>query len=302
MERPRKLKRECPKKEQAKQPPGPPPKFVIGVRVRGSLKSEPCNPHTLILRVGMQVMVDTPDGPKMGQVISNKIINIRKDPGFAPPGILRIADEKDLAKEKNQKERESNASLLCWSMIDQLGLAMNLSRVVYFEEMNKSMFYFTAEGRIDFRALVKQLAAKLRHRIEMRQVGVRDEAKAITGHGICGQSLCCSTFLPEFTPVTIRMAKDQGLALNPSKISGVCGRLMCCLQYEHDLYRSMIKELPKVGKMIDTPEGPGKVVKNDILKQVVTVRLDDDYTVYYHLDELRDYLKKPQEKSAAPTS
>ena len=179
---------------------------------------------------------------------------------------------------------------------------MNLSRVVYFEEMNKSMFYFTAEGRIDFRALVKQLAAKLRHRIEMRQVGVRDEAKAITGHGICGQSLCCSTFLPEFTPVTIRMAKDQGLALNPSKISGVCGRLMCCLQYEHDLYRSMIKELPKVGKMIDTPEGPGKVVKNDILKQVVTVRLDDDYTVYYHLDELRDYLKKPQETSAAPTS
>lgn len=302
MERPRKLKRECPKKEQAKQPPGPPPKFVIGVRVRGSLKSESCNPHNLILRVGMQVMVDTPDGPKMGQVISNKIINIRKDPDFAPPGILRIADEKDLAKEKNQKERESNASLLCWSLIDQLGLAMNLSRVVYFEEMNKSMFYFTAEGRIDFRALVKQLAAKLRHRIEMRQVGVRDEAKAITGHGICGQSLCCSTFLPEFTPVTIRMAKDQGLALNPSKISGVCGRLMCCLQYEHDLYRSMIQELPKVGKMIDTPEGPGKVVKNDILKQVVTVRLDDDYTVYYHLDELRDYLKKPQETSAAPTS
>ncbi len=303
MERPMKLKRECPKKEQAKQPPGPPPKFVIGVRVRGSLKSESCNPHDLILRVGMQVMVDTFDGPKMGQVVSNKIINIRKDPGFAPPGILRIADEKDRAKEKNQKERESNASLLCWSLIDQLGLAMNLSRVVYFEEMNKSMFYFTAKGRIDFRELVKQLAAKLRHRIELRQVGVRDEAKAITGHGICGQSLCCSTFLPEFTPVTIRMAKDQGLALNPSKISGVCGRLMCCLQYEHDLYRSMIQELPKIGKIIDTPEGPGKVVKNDILKQVITVRLlDDDYTMYYHLDELRDYLKKPQEKPAAPTS
>lgn len=293
---------ECPKEEQAKQPLGPPPKFVIGVRVRGSLKSESCNPQNLILRVGMQVMVDTPDGPKMGQVVSNKIINFRKDSGFAPPGILRIADEKDRAKEKNQEERESNASLLCWSLIDQLGLAMNLSRVVYFEEMNKTMFYFTAEGRIDFRELVKQLAAKLRHRIEMRQVGVRDEAKAITGHGICGQSLCCSTFLPEFTPVTIRMAKDQGLALNPSKISGVCGRLMCCLQYEHDLYRSMIKELPKVGKKIDTPEGPGKVVKNDILRQVVTVRLDDDYTVYYHLDELRDYLKKPQEKSTAPTS
>ena len=303
MERSMKLKRDCPKKEQAKQPPGPPPKFVIGVRVRGSIKSESCNPHNLILRVGTQVMVDTTDGPKIGQVISNKIINIRKDPNFAPPGILRIADEKDRAKEKSLEERESNANLLCWSLIDQLNLAMNLSRVVYFEEMNKTIFYFTAEGRIDFRELVKQLAAKLRHRIEMRQVGVRDEAKAITGHGICGESLCCSTFLPEFTPVTIRMAKDQGLALNPSKISGVCGRLMCCLQYEHDLYRTMIKELPKVGKIIDTPDGPGKVVKNDILKQVVSVRmLDDDYMMYYHLDELREYLKKPQEQPAAPTS
>ena len=303
MERSMKLKRDCPKKEQAKQPPGPPPKFVIGVRVRGSIKSESCNPHNLILRVGTQVMVDTTDGPKIGQVVSNKIINIRKDPNFAPPGILRIADEKDRAKEKSLEERESNANLLCWSLIDQLNLAMNLSRVVYFEEMNKTIFYFTAEGRIDFRELVKQLAAKLRHRIEMRQVGVRDEAKAITGHGICGESLCCSTFLPEFTPVTIRMAKDQGLALNPSKISGVCGRLMCCLQYEHDLYRTMIKELPKVGKIIDTPDGPGKVVKNDILKQVVSVRmLDDDYMMYYHLDELREYLKKPQEQPAAPTS
>jgi cell fate regulator YaaT (PSP1 superfamily) len=250
----------------------------------------------------MQVMVGTNDGSKMGQVVSNKIINIRKEDSFAPPKILRIANENDLAKEKNKVEREISSSQLCWELIDKLGLAMNLSRVVYFEEMNKSIFYFTAEGRIDFRELVKQLAAKLRHRIEMRQVGVRDEAKAITGHGICGESLCCSTFLPEFTPVTIRMAKDQGLALNPSKISGVCGRLMCCLQYEHDLYRKMIKELPKIGKVINTPEGPGKVIKNDILKHVITVRLlDDDYMMYYHLDELREYLNKPQEKPTAPT-
>jgi len=293
---------DCKKKEQANHPPEPPPKFVIGTRIRGSLKSESCNPQNLNLRVGIQVMVDTDDGPKMGQVVSNKIINIRKDDTFAPPKILRIANEKDLAKEKNKQEREWNSSQFCWELIDKLGLAMNLSRVVYFEEMNKSIFYFTAEGRIDFRELVKQLAAKLRHRIEMRQVGVRDEAKAITGNGICGESLCCSTFLTEFTPVTIRMAKDQGLALNPSKISGVCGRLMCCLQYEHDLYRTMIKELPKIGKIINTPEGPGKVVKNDILKQVITVRLlDDDYMMYYHLDELREYLNKPREKPTAPT-
>ncbi len=293
---------DCKKKEQANHPPEPPPKFVIGTRIRGSLKSESCNPQNLSLRVGIQVMVDTDDGPKMGQVVSNKIINIRKDDTFVPPKILRIANEKDLAKEKNKQEREWDSSQFCWELIDKLGLAMNLSRVVYFEEMNKSIFYFTAEGRIDFRELVKQLAAKLRHRIEMRQVGVRDEAKAITGNGICGESLCCSTFLTEFTPVTIRMAKDQGLALNPSKISGVCGRLMCCLKYEHDLYRTMIKELPKIGKIINTPEGPGKVVKNDILKQVITVRLlDDDYMMYYHLDELREYLNKPQEKPTAPT-
>ena len=295
-------KPDCKKQEQANRPPEPPPKFVIGTRIRGSLKSELCNPQNLNLRVGVQVMVDTNDGSKMGQVVSNKIINFRKDDSFAPPKILRIANEDDLVKEKKKEEREWNSSQFCWELIDKLGLAMNLSRVVYFEEMNKSIFYFTAEGRIDFRELVKQLAAKLRHRIEMRQVGVRDEAKAITGNGICGESLCCSTFLSEFTPVTIRMAKDQGLALNPSKISGVCGRLMCCLQYEHDLYREMIKELPKIGKIINTPEGSGKVVKNDILKQVITVRLlDDDYMMYYHLDELREYLKKPQEKPATPT-
>jgi len=293
---------DCKKKEQTNRPPEPPPRFVIGTRIRGSLKSELCNPQHLNLRVGAQVMVSTDDGSKMGQVVSNKIINIRKDGSFAPPKILRIANENDLAKEKKKEEREWNSSQLCWELIDKLGLAMNLSRVVYFEEMNKSIFYFTAEGRIDFRELVKQLAAKLRHRIEMRQVGVRDEAKAITGNGICGESLCCSTFLSEFTPVTIRMAKDQGLALNPSKISGVCGRLMCCLQYEHDLYRKMIKELPKIGKIINTPEGSGKVIKNDILKQVITVRLlDDDYMMYYHLDELREYLNKSQEKPTAPT-
>ncbi|MDH3257677.1 MAG: regulatory iron-sulfur-containing complex subunit RicT [Nitrospinota bacterium] len=296
------MKSECQKKEQANRPPELPPRFVIGTRIRGSLKSELCNPQNLNLRVGAHVIVDTGDGSKMGQVVSNKIINIRKDDTFSPPKILRIANENDLAKEKNKAERERNSSQFCWELIDKLGLRMNLSRVVYFEEMNKSIFYFTAEGRIDFRELVKQLAAKLRHRIEMRQVGVRDEAKAITGHGICGESLCCSTFLPEFTPVTIRMAKDQGLALNPSKISGVCGRLMCCLQYEHDLYRTMIKELPKIGKIINTPEGSGKVIKNDILKQVITVRLlDDDYMMYYHLDELREYLNKPQEKPTAPT-
>ncbi len=278
-----------------------PPKFVIGVRIRGTDKSDLCDPGSLSLKVGQQVMVNTADGTKMGVVASNKIINFGKVE-IPTLKVLRIANTGDLQKETEKKEREINATQICLELIDKLNVPMNLSRVVYFEEMKKSIFYFTAEGRVDFRELVKELAARLRHRIEMRQVGVRDEAKAVTGLGMCGQSLCCSTFLLEFTPVTIRMAKDQGLALNPSKISGVCGRLMCCLQYEHNVYRELIKELPKVGKPIQTPEGPGKVIKNDILKQIIIVRLEDESIIYYHLDELRDSLKANKTPTPSPSS
>jgi cell fate regulator YaaT (PSP1 superfamily) len=152
--------------------------------------------------------------------------------------------------------------------------------------MNKTIFFFTAEGRVDFRQLIRDLAANLRHRIEMKQVGVRDEAKVIGGFGICGETLCCSSWLPSFTPVTIKMAKNQGLPLNPSKISGVCGRLMCCLQYEHDNYKEMIKGMPKPGTHIQTPNGPGKILKNEILDQKVVILLDDGSLVTYHKDEL----------------
>jgi len=279
--------------QNTKENPGnveAPPKFVIGVRLRGMDKSKQCDPGSLRLRVGQKVMVNTSDGPRMGVIGSNKIINLGKNPSPILK-ILRLANEEDSKKEKDKKDREQNATLLCLELIEKLKLPMNLSRVVYFEEMKKSVFYFTAEGRIDFRELVKELASRLRHRIEMRQVGVRDEAKAVTGLGMCGETLCCATFLPEFSPVTIRMAKDQGLALNPSKISGVCGRLMCCLQYEHANYRELIKELPKLGKNINTPEGPGRVIKNDILKQIIIVRLEDDSIMYFHLDELRESMK-----------
>lgn len=272
-----------------------PPRFTLGVRMRGTNKSVRCNAGNLNLRVGMMVIVNTEDGPQLATVASNKIVNFNKVNCSNPPKILRVADTKDLNNEKEQAQREKNATHLCLEVIARLKLRMNLSHVVFFKEMNKSIFYFSAEGRVDFRELVKQLASQLKHRIEMRQVGVRDSAKALTGYGVCGQSLCCSTFLTEFSPVTIRMAKDQGLALNPSKISGVCGRLMCCLQYEHENYREMVKELPKVGKTITTPDGPGRVINNDILKQMITVRLDADYIMYYHLDELRDSMSgKPK--------
>ena len=171
---------------------------------------------------------------------------------------------------------------------------MSLSRVVYQPHMSKTIFFFTAEGRVDFRQLIRDLASNLRHRIEMRQVGVRDEAKVIGGFGICGETLCCSSWLPNFNPITIKMAKTQGLALNPTKISGVCGRLMCCLQYEHENYKELAKGLQKVNSYIETPDGPGKVLKNQILEQKIIVRLDDDNIVTYLKEELKSFLSQNQ--------
>ena len=163
---------------------------------------------------------------------------------------------------------------------------MNLSRVNHISQEKKIVFFFTAEGRVDFRQLIKELVSNLKQRIEMKQMGIRDEARAIKGYGVCGETLCCSTFLEEFTPVTIRMAKDQGLALNPSKISGACGRLMCCLQYEHQTYKELSQSMPKLGRNIQTPRGLGKVIQSNILKQTVLVRLEDESILTYSIEEL----------------
>jgi len=262
------------KTPEAKNPQ--PPRFVIGIRYKGSDRSVLFDPGNFKLRVGGHVIVQTPKGNKFGVVASNRLPNFQKDQNKLLPKVLRTANERDLQAYNESEKREKKATALCLDIIKKLKLEMKLSRVIYFSEMNKSVFYFTAEGRIDFRQLIKELAAGLRHRIEMKQAGVRDEAKAITGNGICGEALCCSTFLPSFSPVTIRMAKDQGLALNPTKISGVCGRLMCCLQYEHGLYKDLVKEMPKVGSRIDTADGPGKVLQINILQQTVNMRLDDE--------------------------
>jgi cell fate regulator YaaT (PSP1 superfamily) len=262
------------------------PRFIVAVRLMGGDKSETCDPGEMHLRVGTHVIVDFKRGDRIGVIASNKIVNLRKDMAKPLPRILRIATPADLEASQRREQIEDKASLLCLEKIAKLNLAMNLSRVVYIPDVKKTVFYFTAEGRVDFRELVKELAQNLKSKIEMKQVGVRDEAKAITGYGVCGESLCCSTFLKEFFPVTVRMAKDQGLALNPSKISGACGRLMCCLQYEHDIYRELIKAMPKPNSRLETPEGPGKALKNDILLQKVTVRLDDESIVTYHVTEL----------------
>ncbi|MBT6346866.1 MAG: sporulation protein, partial [Nitrospina sp.] len=249
-------------------------------------------------KVGMNVMVNTAQGLRMGVVASNKIPNFNQDKTFNR--VLRIATDSDTQTENKRLEVEKKATNLCSDKIVELKLEMNLSRVVHQPHLNKTIFFFTAEGRVDFRQLIRDLASNLRHRIEMRQVGVRDEAKVISGYGVCGETLCCSTWLPEFTPVTIKMAKNQGMALNPSKISGVCGRLMCCLQYEHDNYKALIKNLPRVNSQIQTPDGPGRVLKNEILEQRVLVQLEDDNRVTYDLDVLPK-AQKPQNPESKKT-
>ncbi|PIP71825.1 MAG: sporulation protein [Nitrospinae bacterium CG22_combo_CG10-13_8_21_14_all_47_10] len=279
--------KENPQNPSAKQPP----RFVIGVRVLNQIKSELYDPGDLKLKVGMTVMVNTQQGLKMGVVASNKILNFRKN--SQESRVLRIANDNDFQAENRRQTVEEKAKTLCNNKVAELKLEMNLSRVVHQPHMNKTIFFFTAEGRVDFRQLIRDLASNLRHRIEMKQVGVRDEARVIGGYGVCGETLCCSTWLPDFTPVTIKMAKNQGMALNPSKISGVCGRLMCCLQYEHENYKVLVKNLPRVNSHIQTPDGPGRVLKNEILEQRVVVLLEDASIITYPISELPK-LKNPQ--------
>ncbi len=262
------------------------PHFIVGIRLFGGEQSRLFDPGSIKVRVGSSVMAETDEGTQIGVVASNKILNFSKDPKCKYGRVIRLANDADIQAYERKVAQEQKAKTFCLEKVDELKLPMNLSRVVHSLESRKTIFYFTAEGRVDFRQLIKELAGFLRIRIEMRQVGVRDEARAITGVGVCGEELCCSRFLKDFNPVTIRMAKDQGLALNPGKISGVCGRLMCCLQYEHDLYRSLSKSMPKAGKKVDTPMGPGRIIKNEILSQTVMVRHDDESIFSHPVDDV----------------
>ena len=261
------------------------PSFLIGVRTEGSFKSTLHDPGKQNFRVGTQVIVESANGARSGIIASNKIPNIRKVEDKIPR-ILRTFNQNDLQAQTRKKQTEQRAKELCQQIINKLKIKMNLSRVNHISQEKKIVFFFTAEGRVDFRQLIKELVSNLKQRIEMKQMGIRDEARAIKGHGVCGETLCCSTFLEEFTPVTIRMAKDQGLALNPSKISGACGRLMCCLQYEHQTYKELSQSMPKLERNIQTPGGLGKVIQSNILKQTVLVRLEDESILTYSIEEL----------------
>ncbi|WP_025028180.1 PSP1 domain-containing protein [Caldalkalibacillus mannanilyticus] len=260
---------------------------VIGVRFKKAGKIYYFDPDQFDIEKDQFVIVETSRGIEYGKAVT-MIKEVNEDDVVLPlKKVLRIADNKDKLQVDENKSSAKEAFHICAEKIHEHELEMKLVDVEYTFDRNKVIFYFTAEGRVDFRELVKDLAAIFRTRIELRQIGVRDEAKMLGGIGPCGRVLCCSSFLGDFEPVSIKMAKDQNLSLNPSKISGLCGRLMCCLKYENDQYESAIKDLPDIGETANTPLGRGRVVGLNILEKLVQVELaEPERVIEFTLDEL----------------
>lgn len=246
---------------------------VAGVRFKKAGKIYFFDPDELQVEKGTNVIVETARGMEFGTVTSG--IKEVPESEIVPPlkKIVRIADENDLTQHKENVRKKQRAIELCQEKVNKHNLQMKLIDVEYTFDNSKVIFYFTADGRVDFRELVKDLAGVFKMRIELRQIGVRDEAKMVGGIGTCGKGLCCHTWLPEFEPVSIKMAKVQNLSLNPTKISGICGRLMCCLKYENDIYYELRKGMPEQGERIKTEDGIGIVVESNILENKIKVRL-----------------------------
>ena len=219
-------------------------------------------------------MVETVRGIECGKVAKGNH-GVSEDNITQPlKKVIRVATENDIKTLKENKEKEKEAFKICEQKIEAHGLEMSLVDAEYTFDRSKLLFYFTADGRVDFRELVKDLASTFKTRIELRQIGVRDESRKVGGFGICGRPFCCNTFLTDFQPVSIKMAKEQGLSLNPTKISGTCGRLMCCLKYEQDTYEHLLRVTPKVGAIVDTPDGKGRVIENNLITGMLKVSLD----------------------------
>ena len=246
---------------------------VAGIRFKTAGKVYYFDPDGLDVKAGDNVIVETARGLEFGTVTMDPV-EIDEGEVIQPlKKILKLADIEDVAKHEENVKRKEKALSLCQEKVDKHGLEMKLIDVEYTFDNTKIIFYFTADGRVDFRELVKDLAGVFKMRIELRQIGVRDEAKMMGGIGACGRSLCCNSWLAEFEPVSIKMAKVQNLSLNPTKISGICGRLMCCLKYENDIYTELRKGMPDVGEKVKTREGLAKVVEANLLQNVVKVRL-----------------------------
>lgn len=259
---------------------------IIGIRFDNLSGLHYYNRSQLNVRVGDLVVAETDRGEGVGIVAQDCVEPEHSMPPVTLKKLLRKARKEDIEKEKERRELERKAFRLCVNKAEGFSLDMNLVAVHYHFDRTKAIFYFTADGRIDFRELVKTLARELNTRIEMRQIGVRDKARLVGGIGCCGRELCCKSFLTDFEPVSVRMAKDQNLPLNPSKISGVCGRLMCCLTYEYKTYRNLSRELPKCGKKVELDEGAGKVTRQIPLKNVVVVELEDGKEITLSPEEL----------------
>ena len=249
---------------------------VVGISFKKSGKVYYFAPGEIKIEKGSHVIVETARGLEFGYVsLGNTFVDEQKI--VAPlKKVIRIATEKDVQNDKANREKEKDAFGVCEEKIKKHNLDMKLVDVEYTFDGSKILFYFTADGRVDFRELVKDLASAFRTRIELRQIGVRDESKMLGGVGICGQAYCCARFLNDFQPVSIKMAKEQGLSLNPTKISGACGRLMCCLKYEQEAYEDLIRKTPKQGAIVKTPDGEGVVVDVNILRGRLKVKLKSD--------------------------
>lgn len=260
---------------------------VVGVRFKKAGKIYYFDPNNIEIKKNDSVIVETARGIEFGQVVVGPKQVLEEDIISPLKSVIRVATEEDENIHKENKEKEEYALEVCTDKIKKHNLDMNLVEVEYTFDNNKVIFYFTADGRVDFRELVKDLASVFKTRIELRQIGVRDEAKMLGGIGPCGRSLCCSTWLGDFEPVSIKMAKDQSLSLNPAKISGICGRLFCCLKYEHDLYAEILQKLPNVGSKVLTPDGKGIVVETNVISELVKVRINnpsdnsEEIKVYY---------------------
>ncbi|MCR5672435.1 MAG: stage 0 sporulation family protein [Lachnospiraceae bacterium] len=264
---------------------------VIGVRFRTAGKIYYFGPKDIEFKRSEHVIVETARGVEYGTVVLPNM-EVEDDKITQPlKNVIRKATKDDDEREKRNREKEKDAYKVCQEKILKHGLEMKLINAEYTFDNNKVLFYFTADGRVDFRELVKDLASVFRTRIELRQVGVRDETKILGGIGICGRPLCCHSYLSDFAPVSIKMAKEQSLSLNPTKISGICGRLMCCLQNEAQVYEELNRKLPRVGDTVTTPDGiKGEVRETNVLKQIVkvVVEIDDEKELReYAVDELK---------------
>ena len=263
-------------------------KKIVGVRFRKPGKVYFFDPDKLNIEKGQKVIVETSQGQEIGDVTTG-VREIEESSLTAPlKKVIRIATPKDIQIDEANREKEKEAFKIAQEKIKKYKLDMNLTEVEYKFDNSKIIFFFTADGRIDFRELVRDLASVYKTRIEMRQVGVRDEVRRIGGNGVCGRELCCCSFLGNFETVSIKMAKEQNVSLNPSKISGNCGRLMCCLQYEQNVYEEKLKKLPKIGAIVKTQDGQGEVCGLETLKEIVKVKFKDGDETFFRKYNAKD--------------